>query len=76
MENNVYLNQSKLGKLILFMIISLLFFLNNNISHKIKKNGKLFKVISKKYKLKNYVNINEIESLFPGGRKWTKKKIM
>ena len=70
----LYLNQSKLGKLILFMIISLLFFLNNNISFKIKKNGKLFKIISKKYTLKNYVNINEIESLFPGGRKWTKKE--
>jgi hypothetical protein len=74
MENNVYLNQSKIGKLILFMIISLLFFLNNNISYKIKKNGKLFKIISKKYKLKNYVNINEIESLFPGRRKWSKNK--
>ena len=74
MNNNLCMNQSKLGKLILFMIISLLFFLNNNISLKIKKNGKLFKIISKKYALKNYVNINEIESFFPGGRKWTKKK--
>ena len=74
MKNNIYLNQSKFGKLILFFNILLFIFLNNNISFRIKKNCKLFKIISKKYKLKNYVNINEIESLFPGGRKWTKKK--
>lgn len=74
MKNNLCLNQSKYEKLTSLMIILLFIILNNNISLKIKKNSKLFKIISEKYKLKNYVNINEIESLFPGGRKWTKKK--
>jgi hypothetical protein len=75
MEIVLSLNQSKFGKFILFMLLLLLlFFLNNNISFKINKNSKLFKIINKNYIFKNYVNINEIESLFPGRRKWTKNK--
>jgi hypothetical protein len=75
MEIVLSLNQSKFGKFILFMLlILLLIFLNNNISFKINKNSKIFKIINKNYILKNYVNINEIESLFPGRRKWTKNK--
>jgi hypothetical protein len=66
-------------KLILFLILLLYIFLNNYISFTIKKiniskNSKIFKAINKKYKLNQYVNINEIESRLPGGRKWTKKK--
>jgi len=75
MENILCFNQSKIEKLILFNILLLFIFLNKIIiSSKINKNSKLFKVINKKYKLKNYVNINEIESLFRGKRKWIQKK--
>ena len=75
MEINLRLKHSKFGKLILLKFLILLVFLNNNnISFKINKNSKLFKIINKKYISKNYVNINEIESLFPGRRKWSKNK--
>ena len=75
MEINLRLKHSKFGKLILLKFLILLVFLNNNnISFKINKNSKLYKIINKKYISKNYVNINEIESLFPGRRKWSKNK--
>ena len=76
MEIFLSLNHSKFGKFILFMylLLLLLIFLNKKISFKINKNSKLYKIINKKYILKHYVNINEIESLFPRRRKWTKNK--
>ena len=75
MEINLSLKHSKFGKLILLkLLLLLIFFNNNNISFKINKNSKLYKIINKKYISKNYVNINEIESLFPGRRKWSKNK--
>ena len=75
MEINLSLKHSKFGKFILIKFLLLFIFLNNNnISFKINKNSKLYKIINKKYISKNYVNINEIESLFPGRRKWSKNK--
>ena len=75
MEINLFLKYSKFGKFIFLKFLLLFFFLNNNnISFKINKNSKLYKIINKKYISKNYVNINEIESLFPGRRKWSKNK--
>ena len=68
----IYNNESskfkKIRKLIMIVILLIiLFFFNSD------KNTKLIKEVNKIYKLKNYVNINEVESLIPGGRKWKKK---
>jgi len=74
---NFFFTKLKYEKLIFFMIILILIFLINIMSLRIKKinkNNKLFKIINKIYTLKKYVNINEQESLFPGGRKWARKK--
>ena len=71
-KNFIYNNESlkfkKIRKLIMIVILLIiLFFFNSD------KNTKLIKEVNKIYKLKNYVNINEVESLIPGGRKWKKK---
>lgn len=68
--------QKSFEKIILFLLIliSLKYIISSNDKKiNINKNSKLFKEINRKYKLKQYVNINEVESLFPGGRKWTKE---
>ena len=66
--------QKSFEKIILFLLI--LISIKNIISSNgnkinISKNSKLFKEINRKYNLEQYVNINEVESLLPGGRKWT-----
>ena len=76
-KNYLYINKSlkfyKIRKLILILILLVLIFIYFLISNK-NKNKKLVKEINKIYKLKNYVNINEVESFIPGGRKWEKKE--
>jgi lipopolysaccharide biosynthesis glycosyltransferase len=60
------------------LIIVILFFINL-FKRKLekKKNNYFDRILSNKikkiYRLKKYVNINEVESLIPGGRKWEKK---
>ena len=52
--------------LILVLIIKFFFIFNTN--------KKLIKEVNKIFKLNNFVNINEVESLIPGGRKWEKSE--
>ena len=61
----------------LIALIILIFIILCKIKLKREKSNYFNRILSKKikkiYKLKKYVNINEVESLIPGGRKWKKK---